>query len=198
MKICKVEGCNNKYYAKGYCEKHYNQIRKHGKIKRTIYDSNEIVLHEGYVEMILYDKQCNEVGRTLIDIEDIDKVKKYKWFIHDNYVYCGTSKILLHRFIMNCPDDKVVDHINHNPLDNRKCNLRICSNQQNCMNANLSKNNTSGYTGVIWHKLSQKWQSEIRVDGKYIYLGLFINLKDAIEARKQAEIKYFGEYRNKE
>ena len=66
------------------------------------------------------------------------------------------------------------------------------------MNANLSKNNTSGYTGVTWHKLSQKWQSEIRVDGKKIYLGLFINLEDAIEARKQAEIKYFGEFRNKE
>ena len=168
---------------------------------KKVCNPNNVIYYDDYAELILTDRSGNEVGRTKIDIEELDRIKKYRWnYGCRNYVRAivDGKQILLHRFIINCPEDKVVDHINGDTLDNRKCNLRICSNQQNCMNANLSKNNTSGYTGVIWHKLSQKWQSEIRVDGKHIYLGLFINLEDAIEARKQAEIKYFGEYRNKE
>ena len=52
MKICKVDGCNGKHYAKGYCSKHYSQWRRYGKVRRTLKDPNEIVLHDDYAEII--------------------------------------------------------------------------------------------------------------------------------------------------
>jgi hypothetical protein len=96
---------------------------------------------------------------------------------------------------MNCPNGMVVDHINGNPSDNRKQNLRIVTQHQNAMNARLNINNTSGTTGVSWDKENNKWIAAIGVNNKNIKLGRFINIEDAIKARKEAEDKYFGEYK---
>lgn len=200
MKKCSVCNKECKTLKRGMCEKHYRQFMKYGECKRTKYDPNEIVEYEDYAEIILYDKHCEEIARALIDLDDVDNVKEYKWCI-DAYGYVrggSTKKIQLHRFIMNCPDGKVVDHINHNPLDNRKSNLRICTKQQNEMNISIRSHNTSGITGVSIHKQTNKWRAYIEYNQKYIHLGLFNTKEEAIEARKQAEIEYFGEYRNKE
>ena len=96
---------------------------------------------------------------------------------------------------MDCPKDMVVDHINMNPLDNRKCNLRICTMQQNNFNKKEQTNNTSGRVGVTWDKQTNKWLAQIQVDGKNIKLGRFKNKEDAIKVREEAELKYFGEYK---
>ena len=136
----------------------------------------------------------------LIDADDYDKVKDYCWCISKGrkWEYAMTriknETVLLHRFIMNLQSDMVVDHINGNTLDNRKSNLRICTNQQNCFNHAVSCNNSSGYTGVTWHRLANKWQVHIRFNKKTLYLGLFENIDDAVAVRKQAEKQYFGEY----
>ena len=61
----------------------------------------------------------------------------------------------------------------------------------------MSKNNTSGVTGVHWHKVKKKWEATI-TEGKKKYLGIFTNKEDAIKARKEAEIKYYGEFRSRE
>ena len=165
--------------------------------KRTIYDPNEIVLYDDYAEVVLYNKDCEEIARTLIDSEDVDKVKQYKWSIKNNgYAVNNKNRLLLHRFVINCPDDKVVDHINHNPLDNRKSNLRICTQQQNRMNNRKQPNNTSGCAGVSFYKPYNKWRAYIQINSRQIFLGYFNTKEDAIEARKQAELEYFGEYRN--
>lgn len=66
------------------------------------------------------------------------------------------------------------------------------------MNRSMRSDNTSGVTGVYWCKSRNKWNAEIRINSKKINLGYFINKEDAIKARKRAEIKYFGEYRNKD
>lgn len=202
MKTCKVCGCNGKHHAKGYCKKHYQQFKRHGQISdRTRFDPNEIIEYEDYAEITLYDKDGSEVARALIDLEDIYKVKNYKWRV-DNNGYAltdinGTSKKLsLHRLIMNCPDDKVIDHINHNKLDNRKENLRICTQHQNTMNQGIRSNNSSGVTGVYFDKSRNKWVAQIKHNYRKIFLGRFNTKEEAIEARKQAEIEYFGEYRN--
>lgn len=195
MKTCKVEGCNNKYHAKGYCSKHYRQMRDFGEIRRTRFDSNEIIEYEDHAEIVLYNKHCEEIGRTLIDLDDVDKARSYKWGINKGYAQ-SSKGILLHRLIMNPGDDMVVDHINHDKLDNRKDNLRICSTRQNTMNQNVSKNSTSGITGVTWDKTNGKWMAYIKVNYRQITLGRFTNLDDAIQARMDAEIEYFGEYRN--
>ena len=197
LKICKVEGCNRTdIKAKGYCGKHYNQILKHGKIYRTYRDLNEIIIHENYAEIILLNIKSEEIGRALIDIEDIDKVKNYRWCKHNGYAR-NNDIGNLHRFIMNAPIEMEVDHINHNRLDNRKSNLRVVTHQQNNMNKATTKSNTSGYPGVYWYKSRSKWQVGIKVNYKQIFLGYYDTLKEAIEVRKRAEIKYFGEYRNK-
>ena len=84
---------------------------------------------------------------------------------------------------MGNPDNMVIDHKNHNLLDNR-----------NAMNKVIVSNNTSGVTGVVWVKDMQQWRAEIKINTKTIYLGFFNNKDDAIAARKSAEEKYFGEY----
>ena len=81
--------------------------------------------------------------------------------------------------------------------DNRRENLRICTQQQNTYNSKIRKNNTSGIIGIYWHKINKNWISYITINYKHINLGSFTDKEDAIKARKDAEIKYFGEFRFK-
>ena len=90
-----------------------------------------------------------------------------------------------------------IDHINHIPYDNRRENLRIVSVPQNQMNSKISLNNTSGVKGVNFDKNNNKWRSRISVNGKRINLGQFLLFQDAVNARINAEKKYYGEYRYK-
>ena len=196
MKICKVEGCNNKHKAKGYCAKHYMQQRQYGEIKRTKYDKNEIILYKNYAEIVLYNNNCDEIGRAIIDLEDVEKIKNYKWSLKNGYAF-NTEVGLLHRFLNEYPNDMVIDHINLNKLDNRRSNLRICTYSQNNMNTKIKSSNTSGTKGVWWNAKREKWIAEIMIDNKKYYLGEFINKEKEIKTRKEAEIKYFGEFRNK-
>ena len=162
---------------------------------------NKIVMYDDYAEIVMTDRKGNEKARAKIDIDDIDKVKEYRWGLYNRgYVICTnkSNKTSLHRFIMNCPKDKVVDHINHDKLDNRKCNLRICTQQQNTINKCKSKVNTSGHTGVSWHKKGNKWQVHICVNNKQMHLGVYDDLEEAIKVRKEAEMKYFGEYKRQD
>ena len=200
MKTCSVEGCNGKHKAKGYCNKHYIQMKRRGKIlDRSIKDPNEIIEYDDHAEIVMYNKQHEETGRAIIDLDDVDKVKNYKWYLKDKgYVYSKTLGILLHRFIMDPHDDMVVDHINHDPLDNRKSNLRICTKQQNNMNKSLNSNNMSGVSGVYWNKQINRWIAQIKLYDEQIYIGSYKTIEAATQARKNAEIEYFGEYRNQD
>lgn len=83
-----------------------------------------------------------------------------------------------------------MDHINHVRDDNRIINLRLASSQENNRNASRRKDNKSGCVGVSWHPKANKWQAYINVNNNEIYLGVFLDIDDAIKARKQAEIKY--------
>ena len=87
------------------------------------------------------------------------------------------------------PTDQI-DHINGVKADNRITNLRIVTNQENCRNVSMRGDNTSGVTGVYWHKNGQKWCARIKIDGKYIHLGLFDTLEEAAAVRKAASEKY--------
>lgn len=83
-----------------------------------------------------------------------------------------------------------IDHINGVRSDNRIFNLRDVTSKQNNMNAAMRINNTSGVTGVCWNKQREKWQAEIKVDGKKKHLGLF----DSIDAASSARLKASREY----
>jgi hypothetical protein len=90
--------------------------------------------------------------------------------------------------------DQQIDHINGNRLDNRIANLRLASNAQNSRNCRLSKNNTSGVTGISYHSKAKKWMAQIMLSRKNNYLGLFNTKEEAIAARKKAETQYFGQF----
>ena len=140
------------------------------------------------------------------DKEDEKIVRQYCWH-YNNHGYLvsrdrNTGKIVqLHRLLMEPVSDEMeVDHKKHPPrnenkYDNRKSNLEIKTCSQNSMNVSLRTNNTSGVTGVSWNKKYNQWESYIMIDYKRIYLGRFVDKEDAIRARKDAELKYFGEYR---
>lgn len=135
---------------------------------------------------------------TLLDDEDYEKVLNMgKWCVsRDRYGYYFQKRInkkiiTLHRFIMNAPKGIYIDHIDHNTLNNQKSNLRICSNADNIRNGKLRVNNKSGYTGVRYRKDRKKWYAYIKVNYKNITLGTYKTKEEAINARKEAEIKYF-------
>ena len=192
--FCKVKGCDTVACSLGFCKKHYDQFRS-GKTPtlRTKNDLNEIIEYEDYAEIILYDRDQNEKARTLIDLEDIERCKDIKWGYSSGYVDSSIGR--LHRYIMNCPNDLVVDHINHNTLDNRKENLRICTIQENSCNRKLGKNNKTGKVG-IFQLQNKKWQALLTYQGISHNLGIFDTKEDAIKARQQAERDYFGEFSN--
>ena len=153
--------------------------------------------------------ECNFGNRTkafrdgikfLIDPDDYEKfVKDYRFCLAHEYVqYSSTKDGLnnkrLHRIIMNCPDDKMVDHINMNKLDNRRENLRICSHQQNQYNTTKYSNNKSGFKGVSFNKKRQKFEAQIRIDGKQKIIGYFDTAEKAHEKYKEYALKHHGDF----
>lgn len=144
------------------------------------------------------------------------KGKVYRVLVDDNFTYdggyfergkCGhvrywnprTSKrTLLHRIIMDAPEDMVVDHVNGNPLDNRKCNLRLATRQQSVMNRGKNKNNTAGFKGVTPRKIRSGviFEVSIKLNGKSKYLGRFNCPIKAHAAYCKAAEELFGEFAN--
>ena len=132
------------------------------------------------------------------DLADYEKIKDYCCSKDINgYIVTNISygrREYLHRFLLNPDKNMLIDHINHNKLDDRKENLRIVNSNQNNENRSISRNNTSGVTGVSWSSNRNKWVAQIKINNKSIFLGRFDNFEDAVAARKEAEEKYFGEY----
>ena len=180
-----------KSHGKIYCNKHYNQIKKYGKPidnnPRTIYDKNEIVIDGNIAHVKIYDVRCNHVATTIIDAEDVNKIRYTKWklsasgYVQNTPKFAGASKHI-HREIL-CTD-QFVDHINHNTLDNRKCNLRIVTKSQNAMNQNVKGVKHNG----------SKWYAYIKINQKAINLGNYLDEEEALYARWYAEQVLFKKY----
>lgn len=155
---------------------------------------NEYIIHDEYVEIVL----TNSDKKVKIDICKMSLCQKYTWCSGvQGYVVGNTEKgkIRLNRYIIgeeNIPLNMVVDHVNGDITDNRLSNLRVCTQKENCRNLKLSKNNTSGHNGISFNKKRQKWHAYIRVNYKRKHLGIYADINDAIKARKQAELEYFG------
>lgn len=134
-----------------------------------------------------------------VDLKNFDKIKNIGWDVV--YSQSGIKRlvgydtetkkhILMHRLL----GFHNHDHKDMNELNNLESNLRPCDNSQNCVNRHLQKHNTSGYIGVSWHKLVQKWQARININKQETVIGYFANKDDAIKARLYAELKYYGEF----
>ena len=189
-----------RFHGVPYCKRHYLQMYRHGKIlESTIYDRNEIIIDGDIARIIIKDVKQNIKGESIIDSEDVEKIKDYKWYISGNY--CITKAFNQHmgtdlaNVIFDDFDNKY-DHINHNRLDNRKINLRPVTSHQNAMNMGKKCTNKSGVTGVHKEKTKKepRWTARIVYDYKTNWLGSYSTFDDAVKARLEGEIKFFGEY----
>lgn len=208
MKKCEICGreikSTNHIDGKLVCPKHYNQFKRHGKFldsnPRTTKDLNDFRIENETAIFNIYNKECIKISEFIIDLEDLEKVRYHKWRI-DAYGYIlsgqGKDAIRLQRFLTDTNDPElVVDHINNNPLDNRKCNLRVCTKLENNFNKIDSGRNTSGILGLYWSNERKKWCPEIRANNNRIHLGRWDDINEAAIARLHAEKLIFKEYQN--
>lgn len=188
------------------CEKHYAAYKRNGdEIYSYRYRPNNFKLDMGLCTIEI--KHKGEWFDVLIDEDDYEKCKQFKWYIgssgkHRKYYAYSVSRIdgkrrvfALHRFIMGEPIGKEIDHINHNGLDNRRCNLSIVSKQQNRQNMRIPSNNKTGHVGVNYNERLNKYIAKIQHKGKTIHIGCYQNIDDAVKARKDKEAELW-EYKN--
>lgn len=154
--------------------------------KQNKKDFNGCTLVDNHYEMNINGKII------LFDIDDYDIISKYHWRINGKYVYAwddGKPKPM-HRIIFG---DFIYDHINHNPFDNRRNNLRKCTSVENNQNISLKSNNTSGVTGVGLDSRG-RWRARVTINKKRktVYVGW--SFEDAVKARLKAEKEYYGEF----
>ena len=148
--------------------------------------------------------------KILYDDEDHDLISKYNWYIlsakrvipNENQYYAAGSirdkqgkwtTIQMHRLLMGEQEGKVIDHINGNGLDNRRCNLRFATYSQNFANSR-SRHGSSKYKGVTLRKTSGSWQAAIQVNKKSYYLGNFRSEIEAAKAYDKEALRVWGEY----
>ena len=157
----------------------------------------------------------NSSDRALIDVGDADLVRRIRWRLQrsasNGLSYARASQpgaegrsrtLYLHRLLLDAPPGFVVDHINHNGLDNRRSNLRLCSIRENHRNQRQSKSQrVGGYKGTFWDNTKRRWIAAInagavKADGRSrrIQIGSFRVAEDAARAYDRAALQYFGEF----
>jgi len=144
---------------------------------------------------------------ALVDDEDYDKLNMHKWYAHwipntrsfraqrNSSSKNGESKIIrMHRIVMDAQPGQQVDHRNHNTLDNRRENLRLCTASENQHNLRPHTIRSSVFKGVNWDKPTHKWKARIQLNGHQYHLGRFADETKAACAYDSAARKLFGEF----
>ncbi len=145
---------------------------------------------------------------TIVDNEDYEELMQYKWCASrtsPGYAKAlraaprdadgKTHHVYMHREIMNAPKGMVVDHINHEPLDNRRANLRVCTHAQNLANQHKQRGpRSSRFKGVSWYKAGRKWCAYVNVLGRRQWLGYFDDEVLAARVYNGAAAEAFGEF----
>lgn len=215
MKKCSICGretnrTTNLYGYKCVCSKHMHQILKYGHPlddnPRTNNDLNDYTTNGIIATFNLYNQRNEKIGSFIIDFDDLEKVKYYKWRLSHSHVVTGQpekkeQKELSHIILNLTKQDIqkqqiVVDHINGNAYDNRKENLRICSQGENVLNKSFMSNNTSGFIGVSYRKNRERWDPEIRLQNIRCHLGYTKTCEEAVYKRYYAEQLIFQSFAN--
>ena len=171
------------------------------------------LLHNYNLGTIMGDSIMKQIKLTqgyvaLVDDEDFEWLNQWKWCIQknerNNYAMRGKyakgggglerETIKMHRVILNAQKGQEIDHINHNGLDNRKQNIRICTHQQNMQNQSCNKNTSSKYKGVTFDKKAGRWRAQIRHNNITTRLGVFKIEQVAAKAYDAKAKELFGEF----
>lgn len=144
----------------------------------------------------------NDGFYAIIDESDYSKIEKHNWHVikTKSTPYAGTNvskgkALRMHRLIMGVTDpDLLIDHINHNGLDNRKQNLRLASSLQNIGNQRKMPGKSSRYKGVSWINDKKKWRASIHINKHPKHLGYFEDEQEAALVYNIAAKEYFGEF----
>lgn len=144
---------------------------------------------------------------ALVDDADYTWLNQWKWCAiktqggfyairNSPWITGKHYQIRMHRQILGLErgDKRQGDHRDHNTLDNRRSNIRICTPLQNTRNQKSRKNSTSKYKGVNWNKKCKKWMAQIRITGKIKHLGVFNNEETAAEAYVKVAKIYHKEF----
>lgn len=131
---------------------------------------------------------------AIIDTEDYDIISEKTWTYSSGYGVFSRNKkfIMMHNFIMNPPDGFEVDHINGNRSDNRHCNLRLATHQQNMLNRSANRNNKIGIKCIS--RRGNRWRVRINLGGKENFLGSYGSLEEAIAVRDAAFEEHHGDF----
>lgn len=159
------------------------------------YRNEYVITKDGKAALlILRDRSRKVVSETIIDVDDLDRVlSEGRWYLrkNDRYVAMGRNGVLLHRFLLNPPDDLAVDHINGDKLDNRKENLRILSHAANAQNrASANVSSKTGIRGVSWSKNMNKWWAQVKINKRLVHSSYHDNILDAEIAARNARALY--------
>lgn len=167
--------CGNKTITRG-TDLVRNKVKTCGHCPSDIFIDD----YEGVAYIIINKRNGSQLSAK-IDIQDVDLVKNYRWFVNDmNYVYCPKVG-RLHRLIMNPGAGKEIDHINHDTLDNRRSNLRICYRYEN--GRNKRARSSTGFKNVYFH--GKGFIVEFSHFGKYVCRKSFELLEDAVKFRNK-------------
>ena len=138
---------------------------------------------------------------AIVDADDYEWLSQYKWYAGRPNCACrvdarrntkGGGIMLMHRQIMQAPKGMVVDHINGNSLDNRRCNLRICTQMENTQNSRRHTGAKSRFKGV--YPTGDKWYARIKYKGQMYHLGTFDGEVEAAKVRDRKAIELAGEF----
>lgn len=175
-----------------YCSKHYQQVRRYGRVKPSTRDPRPAVIEGRVAKIPLRSNGKDEYA--LVDAQ-FAYLAEHKWTrTHYGYVRRNIDKVLMHRLLLDAESKQVVDHINGDKLDNRLSNIRLCRQADNSKNQKTRRNNTSGYKGVYFDKRLKKFVARVKCDYKTYFAGSYTNAQQAAEAYNKLAKQLHGEY----
>lgn len=159
-------------------------------------NSYRVLDNKVFIEVFCKDKRME----TVVDLADFGKVNShdgnwYAWYSEDNdsYYVCGWKKVngkvktfYLHRFLYNEPKGMLIDHKNHDTLDNTRDNTRVVTRSENQINRKpRAGKNRSNERNVVWCGFTNKWRVAMIRHGKRYDLGRFDTVSEAAQARDE-------------
>lgn len=196
---CSVAECDTRKLGKRcthtwFCGNHYAMMKTYGTPYYYNRSDKHAVVSRGDISyLVVKDMHGKVKGLIKVDSIFVDRLLEHKWTISMSRHARNTKLgIGIHHFVFG--KNVMLDHINRDPLDNRRCNLRETDKRYNAANMWRSSQNTSGYKGVTWNKRNKNWVVGIKLNGKGMFLGAYDDKLEAARVYDTKAKELFGQY----